>query len=280
MAQYRWRRALLLMVVSVGLTGCRDARESLPSPAVVVSSPYLAAAVRDVSKGRLEPASLSGPGQCPGHFDLRPAQVAQLAKARVLLRFDFQSPLDRKLQRAQQAGLRVVPIPSPEGMCIPAEYLLLCQAVAQTLRETGLLSAEESSARLANIARRMNDLTDQLHKEVEPGDIKNLAILASGHQANFCRFLGLNVIGTFTAGDNPAQLDALFRTARTQNISCVVGNAPEGSVLPNRLAGELGIPAVLFDNFPSSGETDAFDVMVRTNVDRLLRAVRNACSSR
>ena len=76
----------------------------LPKDApVAVSSPYLEAAVREVLCRDVPMVRLAGPSMCPGHFDMRPSQISELARCGLLVRFDFQQALDEKLARPIRA---------------------------------------------------------------------------------------------------------------------------------------------------------------------------------
>jgi hypothetical protein len=81
--------------------------------------------------------SLTGPGMCPGHFDVGPGQVHALRGAAVLVRFDFQADLDKLLEPHAGGGLRIVPVEIPGGMAEPRSFAAVCEQVAEALVAAG-----------------------------------------------------------------------------------------------------------------------------------------------
>lgn len=219
---------------------------------------------------------LSGPGTCPGHFDITPAHVARLKRCGVLLRFDFQRHFDAKLQSAVEEGLHIVEVPESGNLCEPATYLTACRAAAGALVAEGLAGREEMSVRLAEVEARLSVLADEVRGRVRGAGLEGRPVLAAAHQVGFCRRLGLEVAGEFCASDTPGALNRVVAAGRARGVGLVVGNVPQGRVVPDRLAEALGATVVMFENFPPPGaDGGAFDAVVRENVARLL-ATREA----
>ena len=186
---------ILLMFVAVGCNKNRPSNTDLPqlggvaaSPKdlpVAVSSPYLEAAVREVLPQGVPIVRLAGPSMCPGHFDMRPSQISELARCGLLVRFDFQKKLDEKLvNECQTAAITV-----RGGLCVPETYLSACRQVADHLVQAGFLSRAEADARLAKLADRMTALRQEVEHQVQAGNLHDAPVLASGHQADFCDWL-------------------------------------------------------------------------------------------
>ena len=255
------------------LIGCGRSDPSQPPVDVAVTSPYLAAVVRDLL-GPDEPIfSLMGPGCCPGHFDISPRDVVQLRRCRVLLRFDFQKYLDQKLQKAADEGLRIVPVRIVGGLCEPDSYRSACRQVVGALVEAGLLDHTAADARLAEIDVRVAAAAKTARNDVIRAGLARAIVLAGDHQAKFCRWLGLEVAATFSDADNPGQINRAVQAGRTRGVALVIGNVPQGPVIADRLAVALGAKVVMFDNFPfGEKRRDGFDKLLRRNVKRLIDA--------
>jgi hypothetical protein len=91
-----------------GAEGAANKVAVAESAPVAVSSPYLEAAIRDVLRRDVSLVRLAGPAMCPGHFDMRPSQITDLAKCRLLNRTTETSP---EAQATQTTKLSIV---SPE----------------------------------------------------------------------------------------------------------------------------------------------------------------------
>lgn len=274
------RRLLLIFCGAMLLvgSGCGTSRRGGhgPIPTVAVASPYLAAAVQDVL-GPDEPVLvLAEPGNCPGHFDLRPDQVQQLRDARLLLRFDFQARLDRGLGSAVDAGLRIVSLEPLGGLGVTTTYLDLCGQIADAAVRDDLLGPAAAEHRLGVIARRLEALDAAMRRDLRQAGLKDLVVAADRHQAMFCRSVGLTVGMELLRSENPRTFARMVQACGDHGVKLVVGNRPQGENFPATLAGRLGVKVVMLANFPAVSREKpyqpAFDAMVRGNVERLIRA--------
>jgi len=253
---------------------CVDAAQAECAP-IAASNTYLATAVRDLMGEETALLVLAEPGMCPGHFDLRPSQVRRLRSCDLMVRFDFQQSLDSRV-RGLGDSPRVVAVRVPGGMCEPESYLSACRQVADALTDAGLISQAEAEGRLADIARRMNQLSDWARTQLKLAGLEGVPVLSSGHQAAFCRRLGVNVAGTFSAADTatPGQIDAAVKQGDEAEVRFVIANLPEGRQLADALADRLAAKVIVFGNFPATGEAQAFDDLFRHNVNSLLEVAK------
>lgn len=265
-------RLAALVGLSALAAGCHGA--PAPPPArVAASNSYLESVARDLLGQGEAVISLAGAGMCPGHFDIRPGQVAELRRCRVLLRLDFQKALDAKLAGARDDGLRIAEIRMPGGLCEPASYLAACRQAADTLVQAGLLDRPAADRRLAQIADRVEGKAALLQQKV--AGLKNMPVLASTHQEAFCGWLGLNVVGAFSGADTAGvgQVDLAVRKGEQAGAKLVIANLPEGRRVADALAERLGAKVVVFGNFPAAGQgRSSFDDLLEGNVERLLEA--------
>jgi zinc/manganese transport system substrate-binding protein len=253
----------LLLPLLILPPGCEP--EGEPARLAVTNS-YLESAAREFLGAETPMLRLAGPGMCPGHFDMRPSQARALADCEVLLRFDFQASLENKLSRAE--ALRVVPVTVDAGLASPAGYGQACAQIAAEL--------DLSSARLAEVQSRLAALEAQAGARLDEAGVRGATVVCSVHQAAACRQLGLGVVAEFAAADRttPQQIDAVLRTGRARGVRCVIANRPEGVELADAIAARLGVPVVVFHNFPDTvGDESGFDRMYLANLDRLIAAI-------
>ena len=252
--------------------GCQDDHPT-PSAQLAATNTLLECAARDLLGGSTSVLRLAEPGSCPGHFDIRPSQVAQLRQCRLLLRLDFQKSLDRKLARACQQGLRIAEIRVPGGLAEPDSYLAACDQAADAMVSAGLLSAGQAEERLERIRQRIADAAARSRARVVP--LKDTPVLASGHQAAFCRWLGLRVVETFAGADTAAagRLNRAVVAGEQAGVTLVIANRPEGRRVADALAERLGAATVVFGNFPAPDQgQSAFDDLLAANLRALLEA--------
>lgn len=270
-----WTPWSLTTVVFIALLNpaCRP-QETASLPPIAVTSSYLAAAVADLSRGRLETVLLAEPGTCPGHFDLTPGQVRRLKAARLLLQFDFQQGLDRYL--ASSPGIRVCAVEVPPAMARPASYFQVCRQVAHALIDTHLLDPDQAARELVRIEQHLQDLETWARAQIVQAGLENQPVLSAVHQAEFLRWLGLNVVATFTSAD-ALRIEQLHRTltvAHQDKPRLLLANRAEGLEPARSLAQHLRVPLVVLDNFPSSSDPDAFEALFRSNVEAILAAIQ------
>lgn len=253
--------------------GC--GQPSSPSKAkVAATSTYLTCVVRDLTGDSTPVMRLAGPGMCPGHFDIRPSQVQALRRCRLLLRFDFQGSLDAKLAPLSDDGLAIRPVVLDGGLCEPATYRAACEQVADVLRASGLAEEADLSGRLREIAARTESLAVDLRAEARRAGLPEQSAVCSEHQAAFCRWLGLNVLATFSGADaaTTGSLSRAIEAGEAGDARFLVANRPEGTRVAEALAERLGARVVVLDNFPEEGTHDGFDRLLRRNVAALVEA--------
>ena len=265
-----------LAVAAILLGGCGPGGgdSAIEKTAVVVASPYIEAAARDLLGGETKLVNLSGPNMCPGHFDMRPSQVRELAGCRLLLRFDFQEGLDEKL-----AGRGIAPeicsIVPAGGLCLPETYLGVCRRLADQFTADGTIAPEDAERRLAAIERRLTALREEAERRIDAAGIRGAPVLCSMHQEEFCRWLGLSVAAVFPSADTASTggIDQAVTGADAAGVRLVVANRPEGRRAADALADRLCAAVVVFDNFPEPAAAEAFDSLVRGNISALTETI-------
>ncbi len=281
----RWYLGRLALLVAITLGGCGGPtgpfsgtvplEEAGDVPALGVSNPFLVAVVKELAGEDVALLALAEPGMCPGHFDLRPSQVRQARHCRLLIRFDFQQSLDARLTGPGSRPPRIVGVHVSGGLCEPASYLEAARQVAETLVGEQLVSRAEADARLAAAAGRMAELDAWARAQIEAAGLTGAPVLASGHQAAFCRALGLNVVGTFPTADTsvPSEMEDAVQEGRQGGVQWIIANLPQGRQAADALADRFAAKVVVFGNFPDGQGADSFDRLVRDNVTSLVKAV-------
>lgn len=266
--------ALAILVVALALAGCRPSWTSA-GPRLATTTTYLEAAARDLLGDRLEVVRLAQPGTCPGHFDLRPSQVAELRRCRALLRFDFQKSLDARLAGTTEDGPRIVSVAVAGGMGNPRSYLDACRQIADPLVALGLLAPTNAETRLAAISGRIEAAARAATNRIAQAGLVGAPAIASGHQRDFCAWLGLDVVATFRPADTASvrEIEEAIAAGNLGQVRLIVANLPEGRRTADALADRLEARVAVFENFPTlRGDGVSFDGMLAANVEALLHA--------
>lgn len=275
------RRAVglcIVQVVMLALSGCGRAPTATEANTIATATSYLEAVARDLLGDQVGVLRLAEPGTCPGHFDIRPSQVAALRRCRVLLRFDFQKSLDAKFAgpgtASDPTGPRVAEVTLEDGMCRPESYLSACRQTAEHFVALGLLGQRNATERLAAVAARLEAWSREATNRVAQAGLTDLPVIASAHQRGFSTWLGLRVVATFRAADTAGigEIEAAIDAGKLAQVRLVIANLPEGRRTADALAARLGARVVVFENFPALHEGRvSFDEMLTRNLQSLLR---------
>lgn len=272
----RWL-ARLGLTLALALTGCRPAPPTTATPRLASATSYLESATREFYGEAPDFLRLAEPGTCPGHFDIRPSQAAELRRCQALVRFDFQSSLDKVFASATTNGPLVVAVKLHHGLGLPASYLAACRQIGGQLAARGMLERTNVSGTMQTVTARLAALTQETTNRVARAGWTGVPVITSVHQKDFCEWLGLKVVATFRAADaaSVAEIDAALATGKLAAVKLIIANLPEGRRTADALAARLKARVVVFGNFPALAHGRVFfDDLVRTNVAALLAANR------
>lgn len=244
---------------------------------VAAANSYLEAALRDLLGTEVDVVRLTEPGQCPGHFDLRPSQIRSIQRCRVWVRFDFQAWWDDHLKAHNKDLPSRIVVQVPGGLSIPATYGAVCRQLLDHLVRDAWLTEQRAEMRWQQIAQRLKELEDTTRRQVQEAGLRGIPVISSVHQQAFCEWLGFRVVGTLRTADATAvsELNTLVRAARESGVRWVIANRPEGKNVADSLAMSLGAAVIVLDNFPVPHHQEPwFDQMVQANVKELVSAMQ------
>jgi len=256
------------------LAGCKNTNVDRSQPEIAVTNSYLQCVVKDLCPDA-EILCLAPPGMCPGHFDMLPSQVAQLSACRMLLLFDFQKSIEDSLSRMKENGLKIHLVKASSGLCVPETYVAICTEVCTILCAQYPEKAESTRRRLESIQGRLERAAEELIASVKQTGVGSAKVIASDHQEQFARWLGLEIVATFVGSDieTVANINDCLKKAQGQDVRFVIANKQEGTALAEALASRLGAKAIVFSNFPVfDGHGNGFDHLLRENVRILVEA--------
>ena len=243
------------------------------APSIAVTTSYLECAARDIMGNDVNIVRLVPPGICPGHFDIAPGIIKELKNCKVLLRFDFQNGMDEKVRAIAPKTLTILAIPAPAGLCIPESYLQVLEISHKGLCATFPEQIVTYDDNLKNAQTLIKALEIDSKKRIRETSLDSVKVIASGHQSFFSKWLGLDVVAEYSGADStsPLALQTLLDNKTNSEVRFVIANLQEGGQMGNAIASRLGVPLVVFSNFPSMtpDEHDYFSLF-RNNLNKLL----------
>jgi len=239
---------------------------------VAAGNSWIACCLHDLGFPRECIVSIAPPGMCPGHYDLRPEEAMRLRAARVAFFFDFQRSLAERLQESALETTTVIVAPLP-GLSVPSTYVDATKKIAGELAKMNPETSRMLNQKIREVASQMHAIEHVIRQEIASSRWHGCAVVASEHQAAFCRWLGLSVVATLPPSDaaTPGKINDLIRLAQEKRVSVVVANLQEGVKTAETIAQQLNVPCVVFSNFPQMTEgEDSFAALVRRNVSALM----------
>jgi ABC-type Zn uptake system ZnuABC Zn-binding protein ZnuA len=272
----RIRGAIALSLLLLVSDPCSFAEEQTRT--IVVTTSMLERAtldlVADLQSVRVE--RLLPPGSCPGHFDLSPRVVPILRSAALVIRHSYQDVLEQKLISLGASDVSIVKAPTPDSLVIPENYVALAESIEAALERT--FPARAARIRFSLDALRRHALRVAQDARSRTRSIRGAPVIASAHQASFCRWLGLEVLAEIPRPEDVSPRHMAGLLAMKPLI--VVGNLQEGDQTVRALGERLGVPVAMLSNFPDvEGYGETHGDLVQANVLRIIEAWRKRSSS-
>jgi zinc transport system substrate-binding protein len=268
------RIAILLTLSLLIFPAFAQNKVHVSSYRLATTTSWLEVCLHDFLGEDTEVLRISPPGTCPGHFDIQPSTFTALQECDLLFYFDFQESIRETLAANSGERLQTISIVSPSGMSVPAQYVDACKSIHEALCEHFPEKTRLFEERLAAIELRMKNLSDKIEHELGKSDFSRKSVIASSHQRAFAKWLGFEVVDVFSGGDSasPRRIRGLVKTAKKENVRFVIGNLQEGTRYASLLAEEIGVPLIIFSNFPAmDGEQNSFDSLALYNLKQLMK---------
>ena len=239
------------LLLAVAVLGCAQPKaKRIP---VVASTTLIGTIVRAVGGDRFAVTTIAPAGLCPGHFDLKPSDVAAANSARLILNHGWEAWYPALEKAIIPPGPRRVTLATKGNWMIPELQKQAAAEIAALLRE--LDTARADTYRLA-VARYMADIDSAAVAARALLDGRELpAVIAAEQQSPFVTWLGFHVVATYgRAEDFTAQgLTRLARAALDSSVGLVVDNLQSGPDAGKPLAEALKAKHVTLTNFPLDG---------------------------
>lgn len=270
-------KIVLLFLLLFVATGC-NSRQASNKLKVVTGTSLLMTAVQEVGKDRVEVNNIIPPASCPGHFDIKPSDVAVLSQARVFLMHDWQGKLFTKelVASANNPQLEVIPVVVKGNWMVPPVWQQALQAVASILAEKDPANKDYYKAKAQEAVDQAARVGQETQARLQAAGAGNLKVLCSDQQEDFVRWAGFQVIGTYGRPEEltPQRVKELVDKGRQAGVQIIIDNLQSGPDAGAGIAKELGIPRVTISNFPGGlPGTDKWDQALQKNVELLLAAL-------
>lgn len=258
------------------------AAQSEPLPEITASTAHLQEILQRLTGGA-SVKTLIPPAMCPGHFDVRPGDIARLQRGGVLFIHTWQQRMPNiqaviKAAALPEARLRVVDAPG-NWMAAPAREGASA-AVTRLLAELMPGQAEAIMARDTAYRKTIRARGEAVRAQVAAAGAANTAVMCDAIIEDLLTWMGFQVLATFGRSEDvgAASMAALVRLGHEKRVALVVDNLQSsGARLGPAIARDINAAHAVISNFPG-GFDDTPDW--ETTLDRNARVLIEAFGQR
>jgi len=210
------------------------------------------------------------PGQCPGHYDVKPTDIEKMKKAVLIVSFQG-IPFMNKAGSGDPRQLVIDP--GTRNWMAPGSYVQGLELLAAKLSErfpedkTGIARRKEHAIRLVKQG------ADGLRQKVTDAGFSGKPVIASLMQKEPLEWMGFKVVAEYGRQEAMSARDVvrLAKAGKDRGAVMVVDNLQSGPDAGKGIAEILNTPHVVLTNFPSER---GYLATLDQNVDTLLKAAR------
>ncbi len=248
-------RKIILVLLGIALIGTGlgllKVGHAQEKPIVVATTEIIGDFVRKVAEDRVELIVLIPGGMCPAHYDIRPSDVAAVARAALVLHHGFEPWLENLVK---SSGSKAVVVKTGDDWNVPPNAIQQVGIVQDALAKILPKDASVMQQNALAFQKRIEELAGRLLARAQQLNVQEAKVISQAFQAKFVSWLGFNVVGTYPPPERvSAQLFLqLVQLGREQKVALVVDNLQSGVGLGARLAFEIGAINVVLTNFPGA----------------------------
>lgn len=242
---------------------------------VTATTSLLASLLREVGGSRVQVSVLIPPASCPGHFDLRPGDVATIKRSGALFAHQFERFVDRINQLAGEE-VKVYRIDVKGNWLVPATCLQASEQIAAVLSQIDRSGAQEYQRNLGRLRQRVRAVEHEMRKQLREAGVLGTPVVVSEMLEPLLRWMELKVVATYGRAEDltPAEWHRVTTSARQAGVRLVIDNLQSGANTGAELARDLKADHVLLSNFPGGlPNTQSWEKCLREDVRRVVSAV-------
>ncbi len=251
----------------ISLSGC----ELQPSEriSVVASTTQIGTVLKEVGGDNIDLKVILPGGMCPGHFDLKPSDMAAFSSADAVF-YQGWEPWINKLVEEADEELRRFTVLADENLMVPSGQAEAAREVKGILQEIDPQNSSSYDEKAGSYIEKIEKMERAVYEY--SGDIRGLRVVASEHQKGFLSWLGVEVAGTYKRADDmsPGDWERIIEIARDKEAVAVIDNLQSGSSDGKIISGELGIEHAVISNFPLN---DSYVMTVEDNIEEIREAL-------
>jgi zinc transport system substrate-binding protein len=255
------------LLVATMVTGCSGTSGRIR---IVASTTLIGAIVQAIGGDRFAVTTIAPAGLCPGHFDLKPSDVAAANNAGLILNHGWEAWYPALEKAIIPPGPRRVTLATQGNWMVPDLQKQAAVEIAALLAEVDTARADTYRLAAARYGADVDSSAAAARAMLAGRELPT--VIAADQQTPFLRWLGFRVVATYGRPEDftAQELTRLARMASDSGVKLVVDNLQSGPHTGKPLADGLGAKHVTLTNFPLHG---SYRQALLDNADALARAV-------
>lgn len=274
-----WFITLVVAVALLaGLPACTPA-----SADVVAGSSHIANIIADVSAGKLKVRVLIPPESCPGHYDIKPGDIAALTKSKALIIHDYQQNMKNvtsAIEAAKNPNLVVKVVEVKGNWMVPSVQAEGVTKVAEMLAGLDRENADFYRQRAEQRKKEILAKGDEVKKRLEAANLSQVKVICADRQLGFVKWAGFNVVASYGRPEelSVGDVEKLVKQAKEAGVVLVIDNLQSGATATSEaMARDIGAVQVTISNFPGGLKgTESWEKAIDRNVELLFGALNKA----
>ena len=267
---------VLSLAVGTLFGGCST--EKSAKLKVVTSTSLISQIVERVGGDKVSVVNIIPPAQCPGHFDIKPGDVQELADAQLFIIHNWQGEKfsDDLIASANNANLTVVKVELAGNWMTPQVQRDATDRIAAALEQIDPDNYAAYQQAAIEYKAEVTAKESEVKAKLVNLNLSAVNVLCDEQQAGFVAWAGLNVISTYGRPETftPQVVKDLVDKGREGKVTLVIDNMQTGGESGKSLAEELGVTHIVLSNFPGGYEnTDTWEQAIDNNIELILNSI-------
>lgn len=255
------KRIFLSVVLSVVICSFTFAEKKIK---IVAATSHIYSIVREICKDEVDVVEVIPYNMCPGHFDFSTKDIEKILKCDVFLCHGWERWIknmdSRKIHRVEVSGNWMVP---KTNIVAAGKILQIVSQVDSKNKDKYKKNFDEYVNKISIVSKK---LTERFKYYI------GSKVICSKNQEEFVRWLGLDVVYSFSLDDqtNVKDVVEMLSVGEKEKVELVIENLQSGSKMSQQLAKDLGVKYVVLSNFPE----ECYIETLKENVNEIIRCLR------
>jgi zinc transport system substrate-binding protein len=262
--------ALLLGFLSVSCQKSPLSEQAKPKKNIVTSDSILSGISESLLPSEYFMVSaILPPGQCPGHYDIKLSDIANVKQASLVVSF---RGMPFMKNAAVEASRQLIVDAQGSNWMAPDSYIVGLNYLADKFSELFPEHKQQIAGRRERAIMQVTEKNKILSSRIENAGISRRPVIASSMLKEPLEWMGFHIAGEYGRPESISakEITDLIRTGQEKKAVMIVDNLQSGPETGRGIAETLGVPHVVLSNFPSEM---GYAATLSDNVEAVLTAM-------